>query len=383
MEGAAAPAPRPGVIVSRGEPVKADFSLRTENGDTGGGAQETPEQKLARETQEAAEKNKPPTLTPEQEKAFLMEKLGLTDFDGNIDALKEKLKPTPQTPPAPTPEEIKKKEEAFDKRMLDHYIESGGTAEEFVALKKIATAENLKDVSIATIKSEMKDAGFDDSEIDIVLKERYYQISLDELKQGADEEDADFEKRKVALQKKISYGSKKLENRSSYIKKNAADALSNIKSAIEKKDAEAAKELELSSKVEEHLSKIPRKLTFEMGEINGNKIDPVTYEVSDADIAEVAATLKDPAKRKQFLFTQDNGLNIQNVAEVMLRNKYLETALKAAYLEGGNRQVAAFRKVFPNDPAALGIGGQKNNTGGRKGHIVSAGKPEPMPVTVK
>lgn len=384
-----------GVIAAAGAPEPGTFPIPTQSvidGDSTANAEpaassangkaETHEEKVARELAGSLENNngeesKLPDLTDDQLKE-IFEKKGIKGFDGNFQTLKEKLeKADAPAASAPTDEEKKAADLAFEKRMLDFHIESGGTPESFVALRQIAAAD-LRELSIASIRKEMQENGFTQDEIEVVLKERYFQLNPEELTQGEEETDEDFAKRKELAKKKVSYGTKKLEGRAAYTQTSAKEALNDLREAIKAKDAVAATEAQISSKVDEISKTVARQITFELGEVNKTKLDPITYKVTDADIAEVANTLKDPVQRKQLLFNEDGTLNLSKVMDVMVRNKYLESAVKASFLEGGNRQVAAFKKVFPNSAHALGVGGEsaQTNTKGRKGVLVSAGQPE-------
>lgn len=377
----------PGKIVSAGSPTKAVMNSAPVNlVEDAGGTELTNEQKPATAQAEAgteltdeqkaaaAAANNLPELNDEQTNRIIAKALGIENFDGNIDAIKEKLKPATQ---ALTDEQKAQADAAFEKRMLDHFLENKGTVEGFTALKQVAAAD-LTELSKQAITKELKDAGFDDNEISAVLVERYYQINPEELEIGDDETTAEFEKRKSDIVKKNAFGSKKLESRGSFIKKQAEDALGVLRESIKDMDLQKAEEASLSSKVDELATKLPRKLTFELGEANNQQIAPIQYDVSETDIADVVATLKDSEKRNQFLYNQDNSLNIDNIAQLMLKNKYLESALKVSYLEGGDRQVSEFEKTFPGRKAAeIGVGGvAQGSGGGRKGHIVARGAPQ-------
>lgn len=327
-----------------------------------------------------------PELSDDQLKKLFADK-GIEGFDGNFETLKEKLaKANAPAVTEPTAEEKKLAEAAMDKKMLDRYIETGGTAEAYVALKQIASMD-LRELSVAELKSWLKEKKFTDEEIDDVVKERYYQLNPDELQKNKtwdeensawkEESDDDFNKRKEFLKKKVAAFSPKLDSRGIYTKQKAEGVLNTLRESIKADELAVTKEAQFSSMVDEFSKKLPREITFELGEINKIKQDPVVFKVSDADVAEVADTFKDPAKRQQFLFNEDKTLNHANLMNVMLRNKYLESALKATYIEGGNRQVAALEKVFPGAAHALGVGGApQQNKQGRKGVFVSAGQPE-------
>lgn len=369
---AAAESKTAGKLVSAGSPVPGEFKPSATS-DAGG--QETQEAKAAREAKELEEKNKLPDLTDDQLKELLKGK-GIELDDTGLTGLAEKLKPAPaQKAPEDVEAEKKAAEAAFEKRMLDHFIANGGTAENFVALKQIASTD-LAALSEYEIKKEMKDAGFSDEEVITILKERYYQINPEELVIGEDEKPEDFEKRKAVTEKKIAYGAKLLASKGSNIQKQAVDGLNALREAIKTEDLLKEKETAFSSKVDEIVSKFPRKLTFELGKVLDQDIAPISFDVTEEDIAEVTGVLKDTAKRNQYFFNKDNDLNLDNVVSLMVRNKILESALKAGFLEGGNRQVAAFEKVFPGKTAKeIGVGGAGNGQG-QKGKLVAAGKPE-------
>ncbi len=314
-----------------------------------------------------------PALTDEQLKEILKGK-GI-NFDGDFEAMKNKINTLPDAP-ALSPEQVAANEKAFEKRMLDFHIENGGTIEDFAAIKQIASMD-LKLLSEAAIRKELKENGFDQDQIDVVLKERYYQLNPDELVLGDGEDETEFNKKKELLKKKVSYGSKLMETKAASDKKYAEDALKDLRQSVLDKDANAKKESEYSSKAEEFSKKLPRSITVELGDVNDQKVEPVTISVSESDINEVAAIFKDKAKRESTFLNSDGTLNFTKLMETELRNKTLESAVKASYIEGGNRQIEAFRKVFPDSPFTLGVGGTPpTQKKGEKGKIVSAGKPE-------
>lgn len=317
----------------------------------------------------------PTELDQEKVRTFL-KGMGIDGFD-TLEDLKSKLEKSSAPATAePTAEEKAAQEKAFENRMLNHYISHGGTAEQFVQIKQLASAENLKDLSVSEITREMKKEGFDDDEIALVLKERYYQLNPDEIEKDELEDQEAFDKRKALVKKKVTYGSKLLENRGLPIKKQAQGILQGIREAVSNEDLLAVKEAELSSKVEEYAKQFGRDITLELGEVNSQKIDPVSFKVSEEDISTAVAILKNPEERNKF-FYKDNSLNIDNVLRMIIERNYLKSALKAVYLEGSGRQVAEFKKVFPySTPHDLGVGGNQTAQRGQKGKLVSAGEPE-------
>lgn len=370
----------PGKIVSAGAPMPATIALpgETENKNAPAaneaGAELTDEQKLAAAQAAEAEKNKPLELSDDQLREILKGK-GIELDDKGIDGLKEKLKPAAA---APTAEEKSAAEAAQEKRLLDRYIAGGGTAEDYVALKQIANADLTK-LSEAELVREMKKDGFDEADIAEMIKERFYQIKLDELEQGEDETPEDFEKRKAKIEKKIAFGSKEFGAKGSFIQEQAKSALSQLREAVQTEDLLVATEAKILSTVDEIVSKMPRKLTLSLGKVNDQEIAPIEFEVPKGVFDEVVETLKDKGKRNQILFNQDSSLNLDSIAQLLMRNKMLEAAVKTTYLEGGNRQVAEFEKRFPGRTAqSIGVGGPNGGqTTGRKGVVVSAGKPQP------
>lgn len=307
----------------------------------------------------------PDELSDEQFKAFL-EKKGIS-ID-SIDALKEKLSPKDVI----SPEEKKKQELAFEKRLVDIFVEGGGTVEQFVAIKNIAE-KPIKDLSLESVRSEYKEHGFTDEQIDTIIKERYYQVDDTELE--AFEEDEDEDKSRKELTKKLKeVFSSKLENKALYKQKQAQKILADLKEAADADNLAQEQEAQLSSKIDEHFKKIPRKVTFDLGESNGKAISPIEYEVSESDIAEVQAMLKDSTKRQQFLTNSDGDLNIPTLSEVLLQNKYLKKAVKTAYHEGGSRQAQIVDNIFPKNVYDIGIGGASNKSKFVKGQVAGFGK---------
>lgn len=309
-------------------------------------------------------------LATEQTFKDSLEKIGIK-FNGSIEDFKKKLEQPEKTtePVKETAEEKKAKDISNEKRMLDKFMSNNGSIEQFTALKNIVNAD-LKELSLSELKRELKEVKFSDSEIENVIKERYYQIADDELDQYEDETEKEF------LKRKKEYGSKLLESRSLSIKEDAGRILDSLKSDIESEDLAKQKEEKLSSKIDEHFKKAPRKLTFQLGKENDREIDPIEYEVSEADVEDVRNTLKDPAQRHKFLFNEEGELNVKTIADILLRNKVLESAVKASYLSGETKTTEKLRGTFGgSSPYSIGIGGADHKIG-QSGRVVKSGKPQ-------
>ncbi len=273
------------------------------------------------------------------------------------------------TEAALTDEQKQKAEAAFEKRMLDLYVDNGGKIEEFSLLKQVASTD-LTELSKAELTKELKAAGFNETEIAAIQKERYYQLDEAELEQLEDETAKEFAKRKA------EYGKNKLEGKGKMIKENAVDFLNNLKEAVNQKDFFTKKESEFSSNVDEYFSKVERKITLQLGKAGDADISPVEFEVPEDAITAARDTLKNIATRKQLLFNKDGSLNHANIGELILKANMFDSAAKTAYLEGGTRQVTEFEKRFPfRSATALGVGGSSTNLD-TKGKVVSAGKPQ-------
>lgn len=298
-----------------------------------------------------------PSFTEDQKKEYF-KSIGI-DYEGD-EQIKEKFTKQSQAPATETDEQKQEKAKLKDKRKLDLFISNGGTVEQFVAIKNFAEAD-LSQLSANTLKMELSDAGFDDAQIEEIIQERYYQTPDDVIDLLGDES------QKTLAKKKKELFTNKLTNRSAHIKSQAAAALSTLEQAIETEDLMKQREQETLSNIDEQFKKLPRKSTFEIGEINGIAISPIESEVPESEITEVRDMMKDPAKRNQFLYNQDGSVNITNITGVLAENKILKSALKVAYHEAGNRQVAIFEKTFPGRSAyEVGVGGSKaaaNNTG--------------------
>lgn len=379
----------PGKLVSAGQPVPFNVNIPLASAaPEGSGAAETPEQiaakaKLAEETAN----NNSGAATQKTQAEIDAEKIAEDEkvprgtkplTDDEIKAEYEKRFPTKL---APTTEELKAQETALEKRMLDFYLEKGGTVEQFAGMKQIASAD-LTELSKSQLTKELKEAGFNEDQIKAIQKERYYQLEQAEIDEITDPVE------KELAQKKLDWGKKKLEGKATHIKKQAEESLNTLKQVIaeqdkqtatsaEAKKLQATKETELTSNVEAHFKTVERKLTLQLGKVDDIEISPVEYEVPETAIAEAESILKDPAKRKQLLYNDDGGLNIKSLSEILLKAKMFESAAKTSYLEGGNRQVEIFKKVFPiGDARAIGVGGGGKPKTGQPGKIVSAGKPQ-------
>lgn len=310
-----------------------------------------------------------PTFTNEQLKEYF-KSVGI-EFD-SVDKLKEKL-----TPPAPEPTDEQKAEKAKaqEKRRLDLFINGGGTAEQYVAIKNIAEGE-LSKLSFDTTKTELLKAGFTDDEANKIIKDRYFQY--DDADLTDDELEEEEEKREKAFKKRLKeYGANKLANRASHTKKQAETILQGLNEAIESEDLQAQNELSFSSNIDEQFKQLSRKDTYEIGEINGKPISPIESQVPESELATVHAMLKDPAQRQQFLYNEDGSLNTTNIVNVLAENVKLKAAMKTSYHEGATRTNAAWEKMFgTRTPQELGVGGnaQRPANGQEKQTPVKVGK---------
>jgi len=301
------------------------------------------------------EKTEKPQIDESLLKAYL-ESQGIK-YEG-LDKLKEKAnyEPTVELTDAQKEEQSKAKE----KRLLDLFVSGGGTAENYVAIKAIANSD-LAELSNSALKKELKDSGFDEERIKDIIKNRYFQFADEEIEQEEDETEKEYKKRLK------EYGANKLANRSLHTQKQAKEILDGLNKAIESEDLQKQNEAATSAKIVEHFKDMPRKLTFEIGKVDGKDITPVEYEVDETIVKEVESIFKNPKERNKILLNQDGSLNLTKIADVFTRNKYLESAIKAAYHEGGSRQVDEFRKTFgARNANEIGVGGAPNkqiNTG--------------------
>jgi hypothetical protein len=258
-----------------------------------------------------------------------------------------------------TEEQKAAKDLEFEKRMLDLYVEKGFNGEEFYAIKKAASAD-LTELSKAQLTSELKAKGFSDEAITEMQVERYYQINPDELLQGDEEEDKEYEARKELVRQKVAYGTEKLNSYGAKVQKNAKDILNTLKEAVLESDLQKQKDAEFIAKIDEVSKSLPRKMNVQLGKLNDEDLGSVDADVSESDIAEIVAQLKDPEQRNKLLYTGESSteLNIDGIANLLLRNKSLEKIAREALLEGQTRQVEIFKKTFPvRNPNALGVGG--------------------------
>lgn len=306
-----------------------------------------------------------PTFTDEQLKEYF--KTQGIEYEG-VDKLKDQLKPK-DTALAPTEEQIKAKELAREKRLLDKFLSGGGTAEQYVSLKTLATADQ-KVFAINQAKADLIKGGYTAEEADVFIKENLFQIEDVELEKEEDETEKQYKKRT-----KDFFAKQLAANSNPFIEK-AKWALQNLNEVIDSEDLQAQKEVAFSAKIDEDFKTLPRKLSIEIGEIGGKTVSPVDYDVSESDIAEVKAILKDPAQRQQLLFNQDGSLNTARLTQALLKEKAFDSASKVSFHSGMTKAIADFQTVFPARSAQeLGVGGSQQRPNGQNGSkIAGVGK---------
>ena len=303
----------------------------------------TDEQKAAaavpKATEEVATEQKP--LTREEIKA-LYEK----EFPSHVEL---------------TDEQKVTKENDYQKRLLDLYVERGGTVEHFVAINNV-TKMDLTELSKSELTAELKAKGFSDTDVQEVLVERYYQLNPDELEQGDDETSEEYNARKEKVKLKVGYGTERLTNHSANIKKNAENILEGLKKGLSDRDLLKQEEAEFIAKIDEVSKSLPRKLTVELGKLENEALGSVQLDIPETDIAEITNLLKDPVQRQQLLYTENGDLNIEGISNLFLKSKMLERAARESLLEGQTRQVKIFEQTFPyRNPQAVGVGGSSSS----------------------
>jgi hypothetical protein len=317
------------------------------------------EAKLNNVTEEGKEKVEAAVVTEEKKDEPILDAKSLTD-----EQLKELYESRFTKSSEPTDEEKAAKEKESEKKMLDLFIENGGTAETFVQLKEILSTD-LASLSKSVVISEMKAQGFDDDFINEVLVERYYQINPDELEQGYDENDEDYEARKEKVRKKVTYGNEVLEGKSKKVKENAQSVFDNLRKAISDKESLVSEESKFIAKIDEVSKNLPRKMTLSLGKLNNEDLGSIEVDIPEEEIKALTETFKDPIRREQILYNNEGELNIEAISHLMLKNSILERAARESLLKGRTSQVEALSKVFPyKNPQDMGVG---NNNAGSKG----------------
>ena len=325
---------------------------------------------------EEAKKNEIPELNDAQIKAIMKQQLG-DDWDGDINAAKEKLK---KTAPELYAEEKARQAAAQEKTILALYVEAGGTAQQFYQLKQIKEAD-LTMFGVEELKLNLKNKGFDETEIAEILTERYYQINPDELTQDENETDEEFEKRKGIVAKKAAYGKEKFENLGKATKAKAEAFFDDLNDIIKSKDLQAKKDEAFTAEVDAISKNLPRKMTLELGKLDNVDLSPVQVDVPDEVITEVTNILKDKEKRKQLLFKEDGTLNSEKLLNLLVREKMLEKAARDSFFVGETKATDEFEKRFPiRNPHAIGVGGGTSPARNNGSKVAGFGSPQRVKV---
>lgn len=363
------------VAISAGQPQRMNFNMPTEQvaesaaDNTAEGAVDDTEQSGGKPNTEGSNPIEKPSFTDEDFQAFLKER----GIEGTFDDVKAKFQPQGTEL---TPEEIAAKETAMERRMLDMFLKGGGKVEDFTAVKQMLSAD-VAEVSKAQLHQELLTQGFDEDEAKAMAKQMFLQEDLENIEIGDDETEAEFDKRKAQLEKKVQYGADKLANRSLHIKTTAEQIWSNLKKEVELEDSDAAREVTFSTEVDEVVKTLPKSISLSIGKVDNKDIDPIAYNVPEEIHQEVSALLKDKQKREEFFFDAKGNLNLQNLTDLLVRNKVLESASRETYIKGGTAQVKVFEQMFPARSAqALGVGGNNGKPKTDKGAVASTGQPQ-------
>lgn len=266
-------------------------------------------------------------------------------------------------PPAAekTEEEIRILQNSEDLMLTERFVKQGGTVEGYAALKQIAAAD-LKEFSLQDTRMELKNAGFEDEEIEEEIKKRYFLLS-DEEKENIGEYDKE-------MLKKSEYFSKKLENKSSYKIEQAKNLLAKLKADISAEKYEKETDAKISSTVEEYAKTFNRTLTIDLGESNGQKLNPVEYVIDEADIAEITGKLSDKAKRETLLYNQGGLENVTTLFDAFMWEKIATSLAKKSLIQGATEQVNFFSGKFPSNAQSIAPGFVANQRTGVAGKAI-------------
>lgn len=376
--------PIPGNLVSAGVPVRGDFTAATiakaneqqaaaAGGDKGKEGQEGKEggdgagQELSPEQKEAATKAAADVsrgtegVTEDQMKAYL--KANGIEVDG-LDSLKQKLA-TPAKDK--TPEEIKQAEVEKEQKLLAAHMKRGGTIEQFTTFKQLVSADP-KELGLNKAQQDLIQEGFSPEDANLILKKMHLQYTEEEIAELTPEQ-------VEALKKQSAFGLKKQESRGKYIQQTAKSYLDSLEKEVADQESVTVKAAKHTSKVEDAISKFQRKQTLQLGEYNGQTLDPVDYDVPETVLAQVKEIIQDPAKLEKQLYNEDGSVNLDFLVPHLVASVSRETAVKHSLLTGQTRQVEIFQKKYGSTMPELGSGKQEK---GQAGKIVSAGKPEIM-----
>lgn len=316
----------------------------------------------------AAAANGGAAITDDQMKEYFKAK-GI-EYDGDIEALKNKLKPVAATL---TPEEEEKKKVAFELRMANLYVERGGTLESFQSIKEMMSADP-NELSRKQLEKQLIENGVEKEDAVIAVKQMVLAHDLENLEQGTDEDDTAFEKRKAKLQKEVDAGAKVMANLGLPIIQKAKSIYESLENQVKAIDSEAAEEAELSSNIDAYFKELPREMSLEIGKINEKDIPAVKVPISEEAIASVLSVLKDPKKRDALFYDENGNFNVKTIAGILVRNAILEATARQSLIEGQNRQVEILKERFPNRSAqGLGVGGA-TKPGSKTGVVTAAGK---------
>lgn len=387
MEGSAATTPAnietktPGKLVSAGKPVRAEMTVDSfaqhQNPDASNTIDPDPNKTDPTKTDQESkkpddpgntdpakkepEKKDPPKMTEAEFLAFAKEQ-GIDVAD--IKTLKEKVagQPAPKTP-----EQVKADEAALEQRLIAAHMKRGGTIEQYTELKQIAAADPIT-LGLTKLEADILKEGFSKEDTDLIIKRMQLQYSDEEIADLTPEE-------KAKVQKEAAFGLKKQENRGKYIQQRAKDYLDILQKEVQDQDAVTQKSTKHTSKVEEAITSFVRTQNIQLGEYDGQKLDPVELKIPDEVLATVKDILADPAKIDKLLYNDDGELNLDFLVPHLVASVSRETAAKHAFLQGQTKQVEIFKSKFGDKIPDLGGPPAKTGTPGK---LVKAGKPEYM-----
>ena len=176
--------------------------------------------------------------------------------------------------------------------------------------------------------------------------------------------------------KKAAYGKTKLEGKGAAVKSDAEKILNTLRESIEEQDLQQEQATQTIAKIDEVVKNIPRKLSVELGKLDDEELGSVYIDLTDDDLAEVGSTLKDAAKLKQLLYTEEGKLDANKLSDLLVKQKMLGKLVREGMLAGRNQQIDIFKTTFPDSSRqSVGVGSSAFKNKGIAGKLTSFGKP--------
>lgn len=251
-------------------------------------------------------------------------------------------------------EQKKRREQQKEQKLLNTFLEKGGTMDDFYRLRKLKEVKD-EDFMREKFHAQMREFNpdLDADEIDDVFNRQYFI--------GADGEYNEHEQK---------YGRKRLTEEAQFLRTQESEPLSVVEHQMQLDEAASQSHKEWEKLVDTWSAQMPRKIDIPIGKMGDNDLGNFSYTLSEDEQRDMLQDLKNPnhllevvGEQKDGKFTKKTDLN--KLHDLLLWKRFAQKMIKAAASENYSKGIETVSAGLNNYPDL------KRNGQGQQGQSAS------------